>query len=706
MMMVGKLKAHVKIQRNALIILNIITIVLVSLTIIGLLHPQIVVADGGIIVTPRTVDFGDQVVGNVATRTVMITSTTRVVITPTMSGSPFDLVGNDCPHPLLTNTSCTLTVTYTADSLGAQTGRLTVMTHLTGGVNTVDLMGTGVAGKPILMVTPTETVDFGAVRVGDTSTSTIILTNDGTAALTVTAITLVLDEDAYTQTNNCDQLLPQTSCMITITYSPTKQGIEQNVLEIQTNAGSKNITLSGQGVAATLAISPTSLDFGTIRVNTIQTRTLALTNTGRISLSVSGITVSSLPFTSGGQCTVLDAGQGCSLVVTFNPTEPISYNSQLTITSNALATTTVVSLSGRGGQPDAVITPTLLNFGIQTVGTTSESQNVILTNQGSYTLTISNTTVTTANFAVVQDDCANTLLAVDVSCLVAVRFVPQIAGSQSGQLELATDSMTPIHLVSLSGQGRGQVYLPILIKQPPPPTPTPTATPITPLVNGSFDNDLTGWRKEQGGYNGDGTGMAPSTSNNALLLGDPSAANRSIKVGYSSVNQTFTVNRRYLKIEYRMTTFDVAFGRRGYFDTLEISINAAPTAITNNQRDVLGCRNTGLNPTGTVSTSSGLVACVGRPEGNKVDTRSDIGPSTIYLDLNSFQNQNIVLYLTLWQRDYKEFADNRGLYNTYTTIDNIELTDNIARNHSPSRLMIPEPNYRGGPIPFEVIDGR
>lgn len=703
-----------KIQRNILIILSLITIALVSLTIIGLLHPQIVVADGGIIVTPMNVDFGEQVVGNVATRTVMITSTTRVVITPTMSGSPFDLIGNNCPRPLLTNTLCTLTVTYTADQLGLQTGRLTVTTHLTDEVNTVDLMGTGVAGKPVLVVTPTEAIDFGAVRFGDTSTSTVTLTNDGTAALTVTAITLVFDEDAYTQTNNCDQLLPKASCLIVITYSPTKQDIEKDVLEIKTNIDSQNITLSGQGVAATLVISPMSLDFGTTRVNTIQTRTLALTNTGRISLSVSDISVSSLPFTKRGQCTVLDVGQGCSLVVTFSPSQPITYNGQLTISSNALATTTVVSLSGKGGQPDAVMTPTLLTFGIQTVGTTSEPQNVILTNQGSYTLTISNTTVTTANFAVVQDNCANTTLAVNASCLVTVRFTPQVAGSQSGQLELATDSVTPIQPVSLRGQGRAQVYIPVLIKQPPPPTPTPTltpkptatATPITPLVNGSFDNGLTGWSKEQGGYNGNGSGMAPSTTNNALLLGNPNATNRSIKVGYSSVNQTFTVNRRYLKIEYRMTTFDVAFGRRGYFDTLEISINAAPPAITNNQRDTLGCRNTGLNPAGTVSTSSGLVACVGRPEGGKVDTQSDIGPSTIYLDLNSFQNQNIVLHLALWQRDYQEFVNDRGLFNTYATIDNIELTDNIARNHTPSRLMIPEPNYRGGPIPVEVIDGR
>jgi len=207
------------------------------------------------------------------------------------------------------------------------------------------------------------------------------------------------------------------------------------------------------------------------------------------------------------------------------------------------------------------------------------------------------------------------------------------------------------------------VYLPLVTRD------------YQPLVNGNFDNGLAGWVQGAGSFNGHGNGVPRLADSNQALLGNPSTQNGSTPVGYGYIAQTFTVDKRYVKFSYRVETFDVVKGIQ-YYDTFEVSVNLPPNQITDNDRNNRGCATTRLDPTGTlaVSPSDGLIFCGGYG-GSTSGTKQTIGWNTVQLDFETFRG-NITLYLALWSREYSPpYWDDRAFYNTWTYIDNVQVTD-------------------------------
>lgn len=100
--------------------------------------------------------------------------------------------------------------------------------------------------------------------------------------------------------------------------------------------------------------------------------------------------------------------------------------------------------------PAAGITPTALDFGGQTVGTTSAPQSVTLSNTGVVALTF--TTATTGDFAE-SDTCGGSVPA-GGSCALDVTFTPTVEGALTGDLTVTTnDPANPTLTVALSGTG-------------------------------------------------------------------------------------------------------------------------------------------------------------------------------------------------------------------------------------------------------------
>jgi phospholipase C len=92
-------------------------------------------------------------------------------------------------------------------------------------------------------------VDFGSVTVGTTSspmTRTITNTGDQTLEFTSLAVT----DPTYAQTNNCTSLAPNASCTVTITFSPAKNGSDNQFININDNASTspQEFDLFGTGV--------------------------------------------------------------------------------------------------------------------------------------------------------------------------------------------------------------------------------------------------------------------------------------------------------------------------------------------------------------------------------------------------------------------------------------------------------------------------
>lgn len=199
------------------------------------------------------------------------------------------------------------------------------------------------------------------------------------------------------------------------------------------------------------------------------------------------------------------------------------------------------------------------------------------------------------------------------------------------------------------------------------------------FANGGFEDGLQAWTAGRGPFDGHGSGLTQrvvsfSSGQRALLGQEGDLPVGTIPVGYGTLSQTWTINQRYLGLDYWVISYDNAKTDRGYFDTFEVAVNRPPADITDGERDAQGCDESArLNPEGTLFVSgAGLVFCGGRP-GTSSGLRWDTGGwKTITLDLNAFQGQNVTLYLTLWSREYdKPFYNDQAWFNTWAYVDNV-----------------------------------
>jgi hypothetical protein len=109
---------------------------------------------------------------------------------------------------------------------------------------------------------------------------------------------------------------------------------------------------------------------------------------------------------------------------------------------------------GPNSAPAVALSPSLLQYAVQTVGSSSSAQIVLLRNMGSAPLLISSI-ITNPNFAE-TDNCGSSVPAAG-NCAFSVTFVPAAAGSLSGSIVIRDDAAGSPHVVNLSGTSFGPV---------------------------------------------------------------------------------------------------------------------------------------------------------------------------------------------------------------------------------------------------------
>jgi hypothetical protein len=207
-----------------------------------------------------------------------------------------------------------------------------------------------------------------------------------------------------------------------------------------------------------VSFSPTSLSFGGVLIGTTSAgKKITLTNSGAGTLALSSI------FTSGdysqtNTCpfapSTLAAGANCTITVTFTPSLSGTINGQVTVFDSAANAIQLVSLTGTGNNP-LTFSPSTLSFGTVTVGHTSGSKTVTLTNNQTTSQTISFTA--SANYAATGNGtspCGSTL-AGKANCTIGVTFTPTANGSINGSVTLTSSVPPSPLLVAASGTGSG-----------------------------------------------------------------------------------------------------------------------------------------------------------------------------------------------------------------------------------------------------------
>jgi hypothetical protein len=423
------------------------------------------VAIGGIQTIPTAITFGSIVVNTAsAPQPLTVTNSGQAPLTGIILSTTgdFSLTANLCPATLAAQASCTTSVVFTPATTGIRTGTLTVITTSTGvPPAVVSLTGNGI--PPGTLVANPSVVSFGAVTVGQTSPAqTVNLTNNGATALA--GLQLTAAGDFSLPQNGCGaQLAAAAMCSFTVAFSPTQPGTRIGSVNIQSaTAGFLPVVvgLTGTGLpTVSLTVKPTSLAFGSVAVGTDSAAMqLTITNPGTGTLA--GLAFSTAaPFSIGtGSCgTSLSSGASCMVPVTFAPKVAGPQSGMVTVSSTSLGVFPVlVGLTGTGLTPASLsLTPAQLSFAATTIGTTSATQSVKITDTGG--VGISGLTVkASGDFAVASSNCTATLAA-GASCSVTVSFTPTAAGGRSGFLTAAAvtgATNTPVTASgSLSGTG-------------------------------------------------------------------------------------------------------------------------------------------------------------------------------------------------------------------------------------------------------------
>jgi hypothetical protein len=120
-----------------------------------------------------------------------------------------------------------------------------------------------------------------------------------------------------------------------------------------------------------------------------------------------------------------------------------------------------------GGAPVVSLSPPTLTFSSQTVGTTSASQTITLSNTGNAVLAIDSLTITGANAGEFnQTNSCSASLAANLSCTINVTFTPTAAGPAAAAVTFTDNAAGSPQAVSLNGTGAGQTGAPIVSLSP------------------------------------------------------------------------------------------------------------------------------------------------------------------------------------------------------------------------------------------------
>ncbi len=294
-------------------------------------------------------DFGSAALGTPVSRTVTVTAARPLTITGVTADSPFTAAVPALPRTLTTGQQISVPVTYVPDAPGVQSGNLTFNTSA--GVANFDLEGRGT--RPGLGADP-GALNFGTVATGATRTLTVAVTNTGSTPVTITGYTAPHGAYSTEVPPAVGSVLdPASTTSVSIRYTPTVAGPDNQSLTVASSQGSVQIPLLAQAVTgvAHLSVSPNPLNVGAVPVGATGAGTFDVANTGNLGLT---ITKAAPPTGVFGAPDPLPEGQFISTedvlhqTITFTPTALGTFTAQYLITSDDGRGPQNVTLTGTG----------------------------------------------------------------------------------------------------------------------------------------------------------------------------------------------------------------------------------------------------------------------------------------------------------------------------------------------------------------------
>ena len=199
--------------------------------------------------------------------------------------------------------------------------------------------------------------------------------------------------------------------------------------------------------------SPATLNFGSLQVGASLSQTETLTNSGTQSVTIYQSSTTGSGFTSSGLPTplTLNPGQSYTFTVTFAPLSSGSVTGAVALISRTGHTAESIPLSGHStsaGQLTA--SPTALNFGTVTVGSSGSLTETVTASGAS--VTISSGSSSSSEF-VLSGATFPLTLAPGQSASLTVAFAPTSSGSTSANISLVSNASDPLVVDTATGTG-------------------------------------------------------------------------------------------------------------------------------------------------------------------------------------------------------------------------------------------------------------
>jgi hypothetical protein len=301
---------------------------------------------------PKTLDFGDVLIGqtSVLTDTLANTGKFAVHITRDNPSLPYTVVNGTKDTVLASGDSIFTTVEFSPQQ--AQQSLDQIIYSWEGRLDTLYLRGNGVGHGALLNTT---LVDFGDVRLKDSLIKRIAVTAQDGFPVMLSNFSIKGDvRNTYSFTIASDSSVDNASdtVFIDIKYAPISELTDNASLEFNDNASNtKSVALHGVGVEAHLRVDKHTIDFGTVKVGSVLKLPLALTDSGGYPLTIT----EALPAIKEVfdmppplPQTLIPPYQSASYIYSFRPATDKTYFDTVIVKADAPERSETVILTGQG----------------------------------------------------------------------------------------------------------------------------------------------------------------------------------------------------------------------------------------------------------------------------------------------------------------------------------------------------------------------
>jgi hypothetical protein len=212
-------------------------------------------------VVPSVIDFKGVVVGQKNSQTVKVTNSSSDSISLKslhVTGTGFSLPSAKVPVVLAPGSHLNLSVVFDPPAAVDENGALVIASTDLKAPIRIPLSGAGEKAAPKLTLSPTS-LNFGARAIKSTTSQSVVLTNTGNLALSISSVSVAHPEFSVSGISKGVSLSPNQKLEFQVWFHPTAGGKASATISLDSSAGLAPVKLAVAGSASASASSASAL---------------------------------------------------------------------------------------------------------------------------------------------------------------------------------------------------------------------------------------------------------------------------------------------------------------------------------------------------------------------------------------------------------------------------------------------------------------